>query len=240
MKKCIALILTLVMVSSLLHSFLTTACFELKEGIPQHKTSSYSPHGLQLHTGEYLVSSYNTTRSVSSISLKETTLSEYFLLSGVHSNFQDNDCPNTIKDPMIHYLSNNFSQIWYVDLIGWCLVDFDVHETNATLILEKMYLSSPSNLAFNPIGSSVDSETMYVISLTNQNTTRYTQSLDLTTNLVGLENNPLYPHVYYSITADGGFMMGGTTTDKVILNGTTEGNAVSRRDDRFMTAPPFY
>ncbi|MGB2493667.1 MAG: hypothetical protein ACPID1_03415 [Poseidonia sp.] len=103
-----------------------------------------------------------------------------------------------------------------------------------------MYLTSPSNLAFNPIGSSVDSETMYVISLTNQNTTRYTRSLDLTTNLVGLENNPLYPHVYYSITADGGFMMGGTTTDKVILNGTTEGNAVSRRDDRFMTAPPFY
>ena len=65
-------------------------------------------------------------------------------------------------------------------------------------------------------------------------------SLDLSTDLKGLENNNLYPDVYYSITQDGGFMIGGTTKDKIVINGTTEGTANSRRDDRYMSAPPFY
>jgi hypothetical protein len=35
-------------------------------------------------------------------------------------------------------------------------------------------------------------------------------------------------------------MIGGTTKDKIVINGTTEGTANSRRDDRYMSAPPFY
>ena len=47
-------------------------------------------------------------------------------------------------------------------------------------------------------------------------------SLDLSTDLKGLENNNLYPDVYYSITQDGGFMIGGTTKDKIVINGQPE------------------
>ena len=81
---------------------------------------------------------------------------------------------------------------------------------------------------------------MRIISVSSQNTTRYFTSLDLSTDLKGLENNNLYPDVYYSLTQDGGFMIGGTTKDKIVVNGTTEGTANSRRDDRYMSAPPFY
>ena len=82
-----------------------------------------------------------------------------------------------------------------------------------------MRLTNHLELLYNPFGNDAINDAMRIISVSSQNTTRYFTSLDLSTDLKGLENNNP-PDVYYSYS-DGGFMIGGTTKDKMVVNGTT-------------------
>jgi len=210
----------------------------LDETFASH-VNALGSQNLSPHEGEFAIEKIDFNRSSSSFSIKESSAGGFYLLSGSAGSL-NGDCSYAIKDPIISHLNHNFTVNWSIDLLGWCLVEFDVFESNVSFMLNDMYLSTHASLLYNPFGSDATDDAMRIISVTSQNVTRYSTSLDLTTNLEGLYNNDLYPDVYFSLTQDGGFMLGGTTTDKVIINGTTEGNANSRRNDRYMSAPPFY
>lgn len=208
----------------------------------KHNFSSSNSSNLTIYTGELSIEKIDFNRSTTSLKIEESLSGGYFLLSGYFGSSTQTsaDCYKAVKDPIVSYLDNNFNLIWHIDLIGWCLVDFEAFESNITFILNEMHLTNHLELLYNPFGNDAINDAMRIISVSSQNTTRYFTSLDLSTDLKGLENNDLYPDVYYSLTQDGGFMIGGTTKDKIVINGTTEGTANSRRDDRYMSAPPFY